>query len=611
MNDQHFDSMAGKGGWKMKSSLQKHDLGVEASVGSATTFEETLHSLLNEALTTIGATGGSVMLLDAQRECLIIQARLGPPRPERHDEPRYKVGDGSVAGYVTSTGQSYRCSDVVGDPHFVSSRSGQLHFRSLLCVPILMNDQVLGVINADHEKAHFFTREDEQRLYDLARRMSGIVIERERLWRILYCLHDVGASLARLSQVGRLADGLKNIAEQAVNLLGADLVTLYQYDQEHKLFLVEGTGPTVAGTLLVPGPMRTGVYPDDVPSKIVQHGESRYFLDAGLDEFLIGEVPARGNLPERPRFAVREGIKSMAALVLQAGSEIVGIMFANYRSPHEFTEDEKRILETFASYAAIVIKNARLLAELKQVQEQRLAAERWATLGKAVANLAHRINNTTALVPVSVQDLKELLSQLPISKEEREQIDSDLRRIERNTQFTLELADVLLKPFKSGPTERLHVNVLLEKAITLSPLPDTIKLEKSCSSSLPHITTSPLLVDVFVELISNATKAMPHGGRLEIASRLVPGDRVEIWFTDTGLGIPAEHQERVFDLFFTTREESLGFGLWWIKTFILQQGGTIKLKSEIGRGTTFTICLPVHQRVEPIEFQSEVKEQER
>lgn len=594
----------------MTKISQAQELVIGASAGSTVTFEETLYSLLNEALTTIGATGGSVMLMDARQEWLVIQARLGPPRPERREEPRFRVGTGSISGYVALTGLPYRCPNVENDPSFAPPRSGQLHFRSLLCVPILATERVLGVINADHEEINFFTEEDEKQLCTLAQRLAGIVIERRRFWQTLDSLHNVGASLASLSPEGNLADLLQNIAERAVNLLSADVVTLYQYDQSRQLFLVEGTGPTIAGNLCVSAPMRTRVYPDDVPSKIVQQGESSYFLNAEHDDSLIGKVPARDGLPERPRFAVREGIKSMAALVLRAGSEIVGIMFANYRSPHEFTEDEKRILETFANYAALAIKNARLLEELKQTQEQRLAAERWATLGKAAANLAHRINNTAGVVPLAVQDLKELLAQLLMVSEHRELIAGDLERIERNTRLTLELADVLLKPFKGGPTQRLDVNVLLREVVALLALPDTIQLRMNLSPDLHPIYTSPLLVDVFVELISNAVKAMPYGGQLEIGSRLGSKDQVEIWFSDTGVGISDAHREKVFDLFFTTHEDNLGFGLWWVKTFLLQQGGTIVLERKVGPGVKFIIRLPVRQKAQPAMLPPEAKQQE-
>lgn len=487
------------------STISKTDeVAIQAPAGSALTFEETLHSLLNEALTTTGATGGSIMLLDDLRERLVIQARLGRPHLERRYETRFDVGDISIAGYVAKTGESHRSQNIENDPHFSPPRSGKLHFRSILCVPILNAEGVvLGVLNADHEQKDFFKSEHEIRLKDLAHPLSAVIMERNRLWLILDSLHDVGTSLARLSQEGRLADGLKNIAEQALDLLGADVVTLYQYDQSHKHFLVEGTGPTISGRLNVPGPMHTRIYPDDIPSKMVQQGESHYFLDVENDNFMIGKVPPRDGHPERPRFAVREGIKSVAALVLRAGTEIVGIMFANYRYSHEFTDDEKRILETFANYAAIAIKNAQLLEELKQVQEQRLAAERWATLGKAAGNLAHRINNTAGLVPVAVQDLKELLTELTMPDDLEELINSDLMRIERNTQFTLELADALLKPFKSGSTQQLDLNKLLKETVSLSEIPSTVKLDLNLGPDLPLITSSPLLVDVFVELISN------------------------------------------------------------------------------------------------------------
>jgi signal transduction histidine kinase len=68
---------------------------------------------------------------------------------------------------------------------------------------------------------------------------------------------------------------------------------------------------------------------------------------------------------------------------------------------------------------------------------------------------------------------------------------------------------------------------------------------------------------------------------------------VEVWVSDTGDGIPSESQGKIFDLFFTTSKDSLGFGLWWVKTFLEQHGAAINLESEMGKGTTFTVRLPV------------------
>ena len=231
--------------------------------------------------------------------------------------------------------------------------------------------------------------------------------------------------------------------------------------------------------------------------------------------------------------------------------------------------------------------------ELQEAQEQMLAAERWAVLGKAADNLAHRINNTAGLIPVVAQDLKELLADVALEEERRQEIDADLQRIERNTRFTLQMADALFKPFEALPTVEYDVNALLEESISVANVPEDVALTTKYADGLPKVVASRLLADVFVELITNAVKSMPDGGQLEIGSRLGRDGWVEVWFSDTGHGIPPESQDKIFDLFFTTSEDSLGFGLWWIKMFLLQQGADIDVESEVGKGATFTVRLPV------------------
>jgi signal transduction histidine kinase len=224
-----------------------------------------------------------------------------------------------------------------------------------------------------------------------------------------------------------------------------------------------------------------------------------------------------------------------------------------------------------------------------------VAAAEWATAGKLTANLAHRIHNTVGLIPVTIQDLKELLADVALEEERRQEIDADLQRIEQNTRFTLQMTDTLSKPFAFDalPIEEFDINALLEKSISDANIPGDVILTKKYADELPRVIASRLLADVFVELVTNAVKAMPDGGELEIGSGLGKEEWVEVWFSDTGHGIPPESRDKIFDLFFTTSEDSLGFGLWWVKTFLEQQGATIDAESEVGNGTTFTVRLPV------------------
>jgi signal transduction histidine kinase len=87
-------------------------------------------------------------------------------------------------------------------------------------------------------------------------------------------------------------------------------------------------------------------------------------------------------------------------------------------------------------------------------------------------------------------------------------------------------------------------------------------------------------------------------GLLRIASFKV-GNRVVIQVTDNGPGISADNINRVFDMFYTTHPQGLGFGLWWVKTFLEQQHGEITVESQPNQGTTFTLTLPSHPSLLP------------
>lgn len=138
-----------------------------------------LYQILNKGLTFIEATSGTLMLIDNKGEWLEIEARPGLPK-EGEEEPRYGICDSSVAGWVAKTGKPYRCADVEKDSHFASPRSGQLHFKSLLSVPIIFNNKVLGVINADDKQENFFTTDHLQRLSDFAGQIAFAIAERYR-----------------------------------------------------------------------------------------------------------------------------------------------------------------------------------------------------------------------------------------------------------------------------------------------------------------------------------------------------------------------------------------------------------------------------------------------
>ena len=359
-----------------------------------------LHQILNQVLVSIGAKAGSVMLVAEKQRILQIKARLGPPRSGRVSERVLSVDDSSIASWVVRHKQSYLCHDVERDDNFTPSRYGK-NFTSLLSVPIVHEGKVIAVINADSEERQFFSAGDRHLLESIARQVAKPIAERIS---IIDALAEVSVELIRLPKEGGVARVLDKISELAVRSLGADVVTLYQYVQENDEFPVEGTGPAIGGSLNDRNAMRRKIYPGDVPWTVVKERRPGFYVDINEEEFLTREVRRPGPRPKL-RFVEREGIKSVAALLLPFRAaeskleEVVGVMFANYKTRHVFNIDEMSALATFADYAAVAILNAR--------HEERRRSDQIKMVESISANLAHRMSNLAGTCRPAVQLLRE------------------------------------------------------------------------------------------------------------------------------------------------------------------------------------------------------------
>ena len=155
----------------------------------------------------------------------------------------------------------------------------------------------------------------------------------------------------------------------------------------------------------------------------------------------------------------------------------------------------------------------------------------------------------------------------------------------------------------------LEVNEILEELIRLSEpwfLARNVKIATHLSPNLPSVVGDPThLQTLFLNLITNAVDAMPRGGALTIKTRQVSpslpskdGRWLEISITDTGIGITEESKKRIFEPFFTTKKigEGTGLGLAICEKIIKEHSGRIELQSEVGKGSTFFISLPVFER---------------
>jgi len=233
--------------------------------------------------------------------------------------------------------------------------------------------------------------------------------------------------------------------------------------------------------------------------------------------------------------------------------------------------------------------------EEKRLQQELYLTRRLASIGELAAGVAHEINNPlTGILGFSQRLLKKSTS---------EEVSHDLEIIHSEAQRAARVVQNLLTfaRRREPKKEYSNINDILQKALELRAYElktSNIEVVTDLAPHLPEIMVdSPQIQEVFLNIILNAEQAMSEthgGGKLIIKTRQTEG-HIRISFTDDGPGIPAEHLEKVFDPFFTTRAEKggTGLGLSACHGIVTEHGGKIYVKSKMGKGATFRVELPL------------------
>ncbi|MFQ5840336.1 MAG: sensor histidine kinase [Candidatus Methylomirabilales bacterium] len=250
------------------------------------------------------------------------------------------------------------------------------------------------------------------------------------------------------------------------------------------------------------------------------------------------------------------------------------------------------------SFNAMVARLADAQRQLEDRHAEEIRrAEHLASLGKMAAGIAHEVNNPLAGMQNCVRTLLKGVRGDAQRGQYLEMLQEGLGRIGRIVGQLLGFA----REAKPELT-RTHLTPLVRRCLAL--LEHELAARKiSCSlsagSELPVLLADPhQLEQVFLNILMNALETMPSGGSLTIAAGLGKRDGapfVEVSVTDTGVGIPPETLPRVFDPFFTTKEVGKGTGLGLSVSYgiVRAHGGFIDVQSEVGKGSTFTVALPV------------------
>jgi len=237
------------------------------------------------------------------------------------------------------------------------------------------------------------------------------------------------------------------------------------------------------------------------------------------------------------------------------------------------------------------------LESRERISTQLQVSERLAALGRITAGVAHEVKNPLNSMRLWLENLK---VSLPDAEDMPRQavnvLDKEIDRLDNVVKRFLDFT----RPVELHQEESSLAELMNEVLGVARPqmVRAKIEVETRFSDVPPVLVDRQLLKQALLNLVLNAVDAMPNGGKISLSARR-RGDTAEIRVGDTGRGIAPEHRQRVFQLFFTTRPGGNGIGLASAFRTVQLHNGSIDFETEVGRGTTFTIVLPLARQLEP------------
>ncbi len=313
-------------------------------------------------------------------------------------------------------------------------------------------------------------------------------------------------------------------------------------------------------------------------------------------EIASARIIVDGREYKTPNF--RESRKKLAVDVIIDNKTrgIVEVVYPDERllpGDKPFLKEEQNLLEAIARQIAFIIERQQAEVERAQLQKQLMHADRLATIGQLAAGVAHELNEPLS----SILGFAQLIQKNPKLPSEAVH---DVQRIVTSSLHAREIIKKLLLFARQTPTFKGHTNLnnIVSEAIGLFEHrfeSDGIELVCSLCSLMPELTADAgQLTQVMVNLIVNAIQAMPQGGRLHLKTD-IQSKYVICIVEDTGVGMTEDVLDRLFVPFFTTKEinQGTGLGLPVVHGIVKSHRGTIEVKSKPGKGTKFTIRLPI------------------
>jgi signal transduction histidine kinase/ActR/RegA family two-component response regulator len=516
----------------------------------------------------------------------------------------------STVGRAAEDMCTHQVPDVLDDAEYgrpdLQRRAG---FRTLLSTPMLLKEEVVGVLSMWRTDVAPFDDHEQELLEEFAVQ-GAIALRQVRLMRALESrgaeLSNKVAQLEALREVDEVVGSsldidevLERIVSNAVRLtnlgfgditLGSDGGSILEYDEASDSFHDRGTFGSSPRLL------------EQLQDITIHRQSTLVGRTAQADQPL--EIPDLANAERDPYLDIvfHVGWRSVLTIPMLRGDKIVGVLVIRRRGTGNFPPDVIELLETFASQSALAIVNARLYRELEtKTRELEVASQH---KSEFLASMSHELRTPlNAVIGFSEVLLERMFGEI------NDRQDEYLRDIWNSGRHLLELINEILDLSKVEAGQMVfepsHFNVASAIDYTVAMVREratahAIAVTVQVAQDVQTIDTDERrFKQVVLNLLSNAVKFTPDGGRVSVRAYHEGTDLV-ITVTDTGIGVPAEEQERIFESFQQGRrgpakEEGTGLGLTLSRRFVALLGGRMWLHSTVGKGSTFGFSIPAQQ----------------
>lgn len=550
---------------------------VSAALNSSLEPSEVLDLVLRSAVEITRATSGSICLINPHTQRLEIEAAVG--LGEKARQLKLPIGRG-VTGWVAKTGKPLRVADVRRDPRYVAVRD---EVRSELAVPLMVADQLLGVLNVDSTRVRAFRQADEELLLALAQPAARVIYNSwlhatatQSARRLEALLTIAGSVLASLD----LEEVLQRVTREACVLMGTKVCSLMLLDDSGEQLTLRACHGAGEEYLRKP-PLPVN---DSLLGVVVRHRRA-------LQVFNVQEHDAY----RHTELARREGLVSLLSVPLVAGGVVLGTLNVYTDQPYRFSLQDIKVMSALANLSALAITNARLHAKMVQAEEHLRQTERLSTLGLLAAEVAHEIRNPLTVMKMLFHSLD---LRFPASDPRAQDVRVLAEKIDQLEQIVLRLLDYARSSEpRFGPVD---LNAVVEDLLLLcrTKLAQAgVEVRRELTRELPTVKADRgQLEQLALNLILNAVQAMPSGGTLTLQTAAEPEGRVRLTVRDTGVGLTAEQRAQLFTPFLTSKPAGTGLGLAIVHKIVEAHGAEIEVESEPGRGTAvhvrFAAALP-------------------